>query len=317
MILKRRHKVKYKNILKTLALMFGVLLFGCQAANNTSQQTTQTTGKKTIYTTFYPVYDLTKRIVGDKMTVEMIVEGNQEAHDFELQPQQMAKIQNGDLIVYNGAGMETFIDDLKAKVKNEDKFLNLSQGLTLLTTGDGVNDNKLSTNPHTWLSIKNAIMQLGTIYQKVVELDSTNKSYYEENFKKALVDFRNLDETFEKEMSKIPVDKRYFVISHAAFNYLAHDYQLKQVAVTGISPDEEPSAQQLKRIADFVKEHQITTIFFEGKATPKVAETLAKNTQTKTSTLYTMESLTPEEMAKGYLELMRHNLKELMVSFNG
>ena len=97
---------------------------------------------------------------------------------------------------------------------------------------------------------------------------------------------------------------------------MADDYGLKQVAVTGISPEDEPSAKQLKTIADFVKAHNIKTIFFEGKATPKVAETLAKNTNTKTSTLYTLENLTEEEAQKGYINLMRENLKNLVASFN-
>lgn len=131
-----------------------------------------------------------------------------------------------------------------------------------------------------------------------------------------LKEFKALDEKFAKELEGIDENKRYFVVSHAAFNYLADDYGLKQVAVTGISPEDEPSAKQLKTIADFVKEHDISTIFFEGKATPKVAETLAKNTNTKTGTLYTMENLTKEEAEMGYLKLMEENLKALKESFN-
>ena len=72
----------------------------------------------------------------------------------------------------------------------------------------------------------------------------------------------------------------------------------------------------MKTIADFVKKHRVKTIFFEGKATPKVAQTLAKNTHTKTATLYTMESLNEAEMKKGYLKLMEYNLEQLIQSFN-
>lgn len=296
--------------------MFGALLVGCQTNNTTSQQTAQTAGKKTIYTTFYPVYELTKRVVGDKADVKMIIQGNQEAHGFEMQPQLLKDVQQADVIVYNGAGMEEFVDDLKAQIKNEQKFLDLSQGLTLLTTSDGVNNDKQSVNPHTWLSIKNAMIQLDTIYQRVSSIDAVNKAYYEENFKKAIAEFKVLDDEFTQALAKIQRKEKYFVVSHAAFNYLAHDYGLKQVAVTGISPDEEPTAKQLKTIADFVTTNNLSTIFFEGKATPKVAQTLADNTKTKTATLYTMETLNSEEMAKGYLELMRENLRALVESFN-
>lgn len=271
--------------------------------------------KKVIYTTFFPVYDLTKRIVGDKFIVKNIIKGNQEPHDFELQAKDMAKITKADLIVYNGAKMENFIDNLKNIKKDDKKFLDLSQGLTLLEGKDSLSDNHENVNPHTWLSIKNAMIELDTIYKKIISIDPKNRDYYKKNLEKNLAKFKALDDKFTKSLAKIPEKDRYFVVSHAAFNYLAHDYKLKQVAVTGISPEDEPSAKQLKTIADFVKKHNITTILFEGKATPKVAETLAKNTGTKTDTIYTMESLTEKEIKMGYLKLMEKNLEVLLKTF--
>ena len=154
------------------------------------------------------------------------------------------------------------------------------------------------------------------IYEKVVEIDPKNKDYYKKNLDENIAKFKQLDKKFADELKNVDENKRYFVVSHAAFNYLADDYNLKQVAVTGISPEDEPSAKQLKTIADFVKKHNISTIFFEGKATPKVAETLAKNTNTKTSTLHTMENLDENQVAKGYLKLMEENLKSLVEAFN-
>ena len=252
------------------------------------------------------------------MEVKTIIKGSQEPHDFELQTSDMADISKADMVVYNGANMENFIPDLKKAAKNDDKFLDLSQGLTLLeTSGDGLETNKHDrVNPHTWLSVKNAQVQLDTIYKKVVSMDPKNKDYYKANLESSLKEFKALDSRFETELSKVKSKEKYFVVSHAAFNYLAKDYGLKQVAVTGISPEEEPSAKQLATIADFVKKHNISTVFFEGKATPKVAETLAKNTNTKTAALYTMESLTDAEVKMGYLKLMEHNLQELVKSFN-
>lgn len=274
--------------------------------------------KKLVYTTFFPVYDLTSRIIGDKMEIKTIIGISDQPHDFELKANDMAEISKADLIIYNGANMEAFIEDLKAVVKDDSKFLDLSQGLTLLEAGDetGKEHNHENVNPHTWLSVKNAQIQLDTIYQKISSIDPENDAYYKQNLDQNLAEFKKLDDRFEQELSSIQKEKKYFVVSHAAFNYLASDYGLKQVAVTGISPEEEPSAKQLKQIADFVKKNKITTIFFEGKATPKVAETLAKETGTKTDTIYTMENLSEEEAAMGYLKLMEHNLEVLGKSFH-
>lgn len=271
--------------------------------------------KKTIYASFYPVAELVKMISGDKYDVKTIIETSEEPHSFELTSQAMKDLSKADLIAYNGAGMESFIDDLKDNVKDDDKFLDLSDGLTLLDSSKEGSD-MASINPHTWLSIKNAKVMVDNIYRKLSSMDPDNEKYYKDKLDEALAKFDDLDKKFSDELSKVKDKEKYFVVSHAAFNYLADDYGLKQVAVTGISPEEEPSAKDLKTIADFVKEKNIKTIFFEGKATPKVAETLAKNTGTKTSTLYTMENLDDDMIEKGYFGLMEENLKALVESFN-
>ena len=302
-----------RKLVKTLSLVLSLsLLFGLVACQTKDKAPAEQNGKKLVYTTFYPVYDLTKRIVGDKMNVKMLIKSNEEPHSFELKSSDMAALNKADLIVYNGANMEGFIKDVEAAVKNKEKFLNLSQGLTLLeAASDLASANHDAVNPHTWLSVKNAMEQLDTICRKLSVIDPANKTYYEQNLQKSLKEFKALDDEFTKVLSGIKKKDKCFIVSHAAFNYLAHDYGLKQIAVTGISPEDEPTAAQLKKIADFVKEHGIKTILFEGKTTPKVAETLAKNTGTKTGTIYTLENLTEEEAKLGYIELMRRNLREL------
>lgn len=275
----------------------------------------KTEDKKTIYASFYPVAEFVKMIAGHKFDVKTIIDSSDEPHSFELTSQAMKELGSADLIAFNGAGMESFIDDLKDNIKDDDKFLDLSAGLTLLdSSGEG--SDMTSVNPHTWLSIKNAKLMVDNIYRKLSAMDPDNQNYYKENLDSTLSKFDELDNKFTEELSKVKDKEKYFVVSHAAFNYLADDYGLKQVAVTGISPEEEPSAKDLKTIADFVKDKNIKTIFFEGKATPKVAETLAKNTGTKTSTLYTMENLDDSMIEKGYIGLMEENLKALIESFN-
>ena len=310
---KNRLKVLVSSIIAAIFLLSTV---GCATSSQSANVGNKSESKKPLlYATFFPVADLSRQIVGAKMEVKSVISGSQEPHDFELQTAQRAELSKADLIVYNGAGMESFISDLREAIGKDEKFLDLSQGLTLLKNKDAARTDNTAINPHTWLSVKNAQIELQTIYEKVRAIDPDNASYYRENLKKSQEKFQALDKKFQQEIAKIPAEKRYFVASHAAFNYLADDYGLKQVAVTGISPEDEPSANQLATIAEFVKKHQISTIFFEGKATPKVAETLARTTGAKTGTLYTMEHLTKEEENLGYLGLMQKNLTNLMESF--
>ena len=127
-----------KNRLKALvssviAAVFLLSTAGCATNSQSANVGNKSESKKPLlYATFFPVADLSKQIVGDKMEVKSVISGSQEPHDFELQTAQRAELSKADLIVYNGAGMESFISDLREAIGKDEKFLDLSQGLTLL-----------------------------------------------------------------------------------------------------------------------------------------------------------------------------------------
>ncbi len=299
-----------------LVLSFlGVSVFMGGCAVNGTENSTKPLAKKVIYTSFYPVQDLTVRIVGNKIDVRTIIQSGAELHDFEMRAKELAEISRADLIIYNGAGAENFIADLRTSINNDDKFLDLSRGISLITASPTAHNAHANVNPHTWLSIKNTLIELETIYRKIAVLDPANEPFYKENLHRAQAEFLQLDKKFTIEFAKIPSTKKYFISSHDAFSYLARDYDLKQTAVTGISPQIEPSGKDLAAIAKFIEKHRISTIFFAEKATPKVARTLARETGVNISTLHTLENLTDAERSIGYHGLMERNLDVLLQSF--
>jgi zinc transport system substrate-binding protein len=103
------------------------------------------------------------------------------------------------------------------------------------------------------------------------------------------------------------------VTSHAAFGYLSARYRLKQVAITGVTPESEPSPRQLAHVIEVVRRTHATTVFFETLVSPRLAETVAREVGARTAVLDPIEGLTPEEQKRGdnYLTLMRRNLAAL------
>ncbi len=103
------------------------------------------------------------------------------------------------------------------------------------------------------------------------------------------------------------------ITSHAAFGYLATRYGLNQVAISGISPDEEPSSQQLAEVAKFAKENDVKYIFFESLVSPKLSETIAHEIGAKTLVLDPLEGISDDDIKQGknYFTVMENNLKNL------
>jgi len=103
------------------------------------------------------------------------------------------------------------------------------------------------------------------------------------------------------------------VVSHQAFGYLARDYGLTQTAIMGLSPDAEPRAQDILKIAKYVKDNGVKYIFFEELVSDRLAKTLASEAGVDTMVLNPLEGLTKEQEKNGdtYLSLMESNLQNL------
>ena len=114
-------------------------------------------------------------------------------------------------------------------------------------------------------------------------------------------------------MACLKPNKKSFVTQHAAFNYLALDYGLKQVSISGLSPDAEPSAARLAELTEYIKKNKISYIYFEENASQALANTLSKETGVKLDVLNPLESLTEEATKAGedYISVMEKNLKAL------
>ncbi|PZD93414.1 ABC transporter substrate-binding protein [Paenibacillus sambharensis] len=172
-------------------------------------------------------------------------------------------------------------------------------------------NHSLDKDPHTWVSPKSAIQMAENIKNSLVEIDADNAAVYEANYEDLAARLNELDQKFAEELAG--KSKSDIVVSHQAFGYLCRDYGLNQIAIMGLSPDAEPKAQDIIRIANYVKEHNIQYIFFEEMVSPTLAQTLANEAKVDTLVLNPIEGLTPEQEARGdnYFTLMETNLQNL------
>ncbi|MDO5099978.1 MAG: metal ABC transporter substrate-binding protein [Eubacteriales bacterium] len=318
--------MKYLRIAVAGILSLG-LLAGCGSAGK--QATTSKTGstsvssdkgseKLRVYSSFYVMTDFVEKIGGEKVDVKTLVPAGVEPHDWEPEATDMAALEKADVLVYNGAGMEHWVEKVTAALSNTDLTLvEASAGVTLLAGEHHHHEDEhhdhdhCDTDPHVWLDPKNAKKELENIKDGLIKADAANKEYYEANYKEWAEKFDALDQKFSTELAAFKGSS--IVTAHEAFGYLCHAYGLEQVGIEGLSPDSEPDPQRMQEVIEFVKEHKVSTIFFEELVSPKVAESIAAETGAKTAMLNPIESA-PE---KGdYVSVMEENLAALKAALS-
>ncbi|WP_232699046.1 metal ABC transporter substrate-binding protein [Brevibacillus daliensis] len=283
-------------------------------------------GKLAIYTTLYPLQYVTERIGGEHATVTNVVPPGVEAHDFEPTAKELVRISKGDLLVYNGGGFEAWVEKAATNFSRQGmNILEATEGLPLLASGahvegeehhEGDGHDHGSNDPHVWLDPTLLAMQAEKVKDALIKIDPDHKQEYEENYTELRNDLNKLDQDFKEMTSQ--AKKKEFVVSHQAFTYLANRYNLQQISISGVSPEDEPSPSELKELVEMVKEKQVSYIMFETLASPKVAEVIAREAKVKTAVLNPLEGLLEEEQKHGkdYLSIMRDNLKVLETALN-
>lgn len=279
------------------------------------------TGKLKVMASFYPMYDFAVKIGGDKATVTDMIPAGTEPHDWEPAATDIKNLEEANVFVYSGAGMEYWVPDVLASLDNKNLVtVEASDGLKLrdatgedsnTTDSTGKAEQKMQYDPHVWLAPENAKKQMENIKDAFVKADPANQSYYEANYEKYAAQFDQLDKEYKDGLSNLP--NKDIVVSHEAFGYLCDAYGLTQMGIDGLSPDSEPDPARMADIIDFVKTNHVKVIFFEELVSPKVAETVAKETGATTQVLNPLEGLSDQELSQGadYFSVMEANLKQL------
>lgn len=311
------------------AALSAVLLVGCAGGAGPASSSTAVTPssgetqKLKVYTSFYTMYDFAQKIGGDKIEVINLVPSGTEPHDWEPQANDIAGLENADVFIYNGAGLEHWADSVLGSLQNKNLVtVEASSGISLLEGKHEAEEKQAdakeaSTDPHVWLSPVNAKKEMENIKNALAKADPSNKDTFEANYSKYAAMADELDNQFRQMTNNLK--NKDLIVAHQAFGYLCKEYSLNQVAIEGLSPDSEPDAARMAEIIQFAKERKITTIFFEEMVSPKIAETIAKATGAKTAVLDPIEGLSDENKAKGmeYFSIMEKNLEAIRVANGG
>lgn len=252
-------------------------------------------GKISIVTTIYPLAYFASDL-DPSATVTTIVGAGQEPHDYEPTIDDAKALHDAELLIVNGN-----VDDWALEAAGERNFSTISALDTL---------NLPSSDPHFWLDPIYAQELVHDIGDQLAILNPSNADIIFQNVEKKIAALAALDQSFKEGLANCQI--REVVSAHEAFNFLASRYNFTVYGITGMNPESEPSAADLVRMSDLIRDHKITTVFFESLASPALSQTLADETGAKSDVLDAIESLAPGANAQtGYTDAMRTNLGKL------
>jgi len=293
----------------TIGIIFLFVVIVLVAVSLSKKQHVLKDRKISVAVTTFSLYDITKHIVGQSVKVVNILPFGVDPHDYEPTPKTMADIEKASLVLYSGAGLEPWTHGFSFK----NKVIDISQFMELreLEEGEEHEHRHEVVDPHYWLSFSNMAKATQLITDELIKILPENKSLYIKNRDDYLRMLRELDTQFKNRLAKCERDT--IIVNHNAFGYLAQKYNFHVESLSGLSPDAQPNAKNIIRLMDTIKEHNVSTVFFESFASDRAIKSIAKEAHTLADVLYPLGNITSKEASKGltYENLMEENLHKL------
>ncbi|MDP4009285.1 MAG: metal ABC transporter substrate-binding protein [bacterium] len=254
----------------------------------------------TITATFYPLAFAAQEIAGEHARVISITPPGAEAHHYEPTPQDVTNIMQSNLFLVNGGGLDPWAERLLPDLQR--------RGIPVAIM---INRFPNLEDPHFWLDPLLMKEYVQVVEEQLTFMDPANEQAYHNNAMRAFSALDLLHKEYGVQLSTC--NMRDAIVMHDAFGYLQDRYRLVFHSVAGLSPEAEPSPQKIAALADLAKNHGISVVFFEEQASPRIAETIAREANITTRLLHPLENLSPQEQQRGetYFSLMRQNLQEL------
>jgi zinc transport system substrate-binding protein len=297
--------------------LLGVLLVfaaaGCASGGPTSSTTPR--GGLTIVTAFYPLQFVAQRVAGAHAAVSNLTQPGAEPHDLELTPRQVASLTTASLVIYE-KGFQPAVDEAVLQSENP-QIIDVTTIVPLrplTAVGDDLGhdeaaDNDHAFDPHVWLDPTLLVRIVRVVEDRLTTIDPDHAADYARNAANLNGQLRNLDRSFRSGLAHC--ERSEFMTTHAAFGYLAQRYRLTQIAVSGLSPDSEPSPVRIAEVQRLARHHGLTTIFSETLVSPVVAQTIAGDLGLVTDVLDPIEGITDQSRGHDYPSVMSANLTAL------
>ena len=299
---------------KYIYLILVVAIIGCMQKEKTKN------GKLQIVTTTTMITDLVKNIGGDKVEVQGLMGAGVDPHLYKASEGDVSKLFNADVIIYNGIHLEGKLEEVFEKMRHQNK--------KTIAVSDAIDKNTLieseffasNYDPHIWFDITNWERITSYLMVELSKLDSKNAIFYKENGEAYLKELAALKIKISEMINPLPVEKRILVTAHDAFNYFGKAFQFNVVGLQGLSTATEAGVKDVQKMAAFIIEQNVKSIFIESSVPRRTVEALQEAVKSKGhqieigGTLFS-DALGDFGTVEGtYIGMYKHNVKTIIES---
>lgn len=298
------------------------LLAGAALASSPTLALAQSPAKLPVLTSFTILADIIGRVGGERVAVASLVGPGGDAHVFQPAPSDARKVADAKLVVINGLHFEGWLVRLVDAAATKPRMVKASDGVTPRKPPEEHDEHghkkadkhghHHDVDPHAWQSVANVKLYVENIRKALTEVDAEGASAYAANAAAYQQELDALDAEIKAAVAALPKARRSVVTTHDAFGYFADAYGLKFVAPKGVSSEAEASAKDVARIIRQIKAEKIPAVFLENISDPRQMQRIAAETGARIGgALYSDALSPPDGPAPTYVDMMRHNVREL------
>lgn len=268
--------------------------------------------------------DLAQNVAGDAATVSSLLPVGSDPHSFEPSPRDSQRIANADVLIENGVGLETWLEPMIQNAGTRAKRVVASESLTpragdthpdAAQAADGTAEHDHELDPHMWTDVQNAIAYVARIRDGLAAADPAHAAVYQANAARYTAQLQELDAFIVQQAATIPADRRKLVTNHETFGYFADRYgfELVGTVLPSVSAEAQPSAQDMARLVDAMKEAGGAAVFTEATTNPALATQLARDAGVRVvGDLYTDSLGAPGSNGDTYIKMMRYDIEQIV-----
>jgi zinc/manganese transport system substrate-binding protein len=264
------------------------------------------------------IADFVRNVGGDRIEVKALVGANGDAHVYSPTPGDAREVAAATIVFVNGLGLEGWLPRLVSASGSKAPVVTVTTGVPPRRMPDEHHPGKTTIDPHAWQSIADAKIYVANIRDALAAVDPAGKGTYDANAQAYLAKLDDVEKEVRTAIASIPADRRKIITTHDAFGYFGAAYGMSFIAPEGVSTESEPSAKDVARIIRQIKMQKIPAVFLENVSDPRLIAQIARETGAAVGgKLYSDALSEASGPAATYLDMMRHNVRELAKALGG